>query len=232
MRANRNFFLALSIATTAHFAHAQYAPAPVSSGSANTPQAAGAVSAAPAPALAASATTTRPSSDTIGEAADRQRMARMLQSQAKTSAPNTPISIQQAGSQSPAVIGAINVERSQVSGPIANQRPTQPDMALVEIARGPKATIVAIQVSGVERRVAEGDDLGNGWKVKHVGRFAVELEEFTGKSNSGASENASSKTKVKTKANSSKKSLKTRTLELKSSAATGDGDATRPVVTR
>lgn len=230
MRANRNFFLALSIATTAHFAHAQYAPAPVSNGSANSPQAAGAVAAAPA-ALAASATT-RPPSDTIGEAADRQRMARMLQSQAKTSAPNTPISIQQAGTQSPAVIGAINVERSQVSGPIANQRPTQPDMALVEIARGPKATIVAIQVSGVERRVAEGDDLGNGWKVKHVGRFAVELEEFTGKSNSGASENASSKTKAKTKANSSKKSLKTRTLELKSSAPTGDGDAARPVATR
>jgi hypothetical protein len=102
-------------------------------------------------------------------------------------------------------------------------KPLQPEMALVEILRGPKATLVAIEVSGVERRVAEGDDLGNGWRVKKVGRFTVELEEYAG---DATSTKAPATPKGKAKPAAQKKVLKTQTLALKAAPVVA-GDVQR-----
>ncbi|BDT74069.1 hypothetical protein os4_36220 (plasmid) [Comamonadaceae bacterium OS-4] len=236
MRANRNFSLVALIATVSLAAHAQYAPGNPTASGAVAPQQAQAMGAAPAAAVAtgvqaapvapaASASIARPS-DTIGEAADRQRMARMLQSQNKPGLANTPIGVQ----PTTPVIGGINVQHTQPGGVASVPKPQQPDMALVEIARGPMATVVSIEVNGVDRRVAEGDDLGNGWKVKHVGRFTVELEEVPTKTNQDSSGAGASKSKTKAKAASAKK-LKTRTLELKS-VGPAAGDLSRPMAAR
>lgn len=213
MRANRNL---CSIALMASFACIAQAQAPAGNASTGSVQPPGTQAMAAAPTAAASAPALARPSDTIGEAADRQRMQRMLASQAKPVVSSTgPVTQQPLGSGT--VVGGINIERAP-AGLVAPSKPQQPDMALVEILRGPKATMVAIEVAGVERRVAEGDDLGNGWRVKKVGRFTVDLEEYAGPVQE---QQTATKQKGKAKASQPKKSLKTQTLSLKAPASTG-----------
>ncbi|MDT8992857.1 hypothetical protein RQP54_18430 [Curvibacter sp. APW13] len=178
---------------------------------------------APQPQAVASAPTLARPSDTIGEAADRQRMARMLATQSRptvaTTAQPTPVAAP--------IVGGISVERAP-AGPAGTQmRPSQPEMALIEILRGPKATVVAIEVAGVERRVAEGDDLGNGWKVKKVGRFTVELE-GTGDEGQPIAESPQSKAKAKTAR--TKKPLKTQTLSLRAPSRGALDQSSQPAI--
>lgn len=177
--------------------------------------AAGVSGAVQAPASAGSTPNILRPSDTIGEVADRQRMNRMLQSQSKlaVAASTAPVV---GGSGAAPLVGAISVERMpQQALQQANAKPAVPEMALVEILRGPKAIIVAIDVNGVERRVVQGEDLGNGWKVKSVGRFTVELEEVVVEVTE--SKKAASG-KGKPKSAIAKKAPKTQTLALRTQA--------------
>lgn len=231
MRANRDLLSVLFVVAIASGAQAQV-QAPVANMAAGsvqpTAQVQGTPSVAPAPASAASGPALARPSDTIGEAADRQRMARMLQSQAKPSGAAVGPAMQQQPGGGP-IVGGISVERAPM-GITGASKYQQPEMALVEILRGPKATVVAIEVSGVERRVAEGDDLGNGWRVKKVGRFTVDLEEFTGVIEEIETP-AKGKAKGKAKTTPVKKALKTQSLALKSAQA-GGSDMQRTPVTR
>lgn len=119
----------------------------------------------PSPQTAASAPAR--DADTIGEAADRQRTQRMLQSQGKAG----PAA---ADARVPAIVVERAAERAAAASPVA-AKPAEPPMVLTEVMRGPTKLLAGIELNGVNRFVTVGEDIGNGWRVVAIDKFKVVL---------------------------------------------------------
>lgn len=110
-------------------------------------------------------------SDTIGEAADRQRMAKMLATQPKPIAP----SMQPGALGAPGITVVPALRGDHAPGGPMPQSKSEPEMVLNEVMLSPTVSLVSIDVFGIDRKVGVGEDLGNGWRVKTINRFSVEL---------------------------------------------------------
>lgn len=141
-------------------------------GTAKAPAVAGVQGAAPATAPASAAVPLARASDTIGEAADRQRTMRMLQSQGKPAA--VPGATPGADAKVPAIVVERAPEKAQAPG-AQGGRPAEPQMILTEVMRGPTKLLAGIELNGVNRFVSVGEDVGNGWRVASIDKYRVTL---------------------------------------------------------
>ncbi len=125
----------------------------------------------PSAAPSAAVSLARPS-DSIGEAADRQRTMRMLQSQVKPAL--APGSMPGADAKVPGIVVERAPEKAQAAGPQGG-RPAEPPMILTEVMRGPTKLLAGIELNGVNRFVSVGEDIGNGWRVAGIDKYRVIL---------------------------------------------------------
>lgn len=152
--------------------------------------------------------------DTIGEVADRQRMERMF----KTQKPSGPSAMGVAGQPGMPGITVVPAMKAAPSGMDmgAPRAPAEPEMQLTEVMSSPILTVATIEMLGVERKVSKGDELGNGWSVKKIDRYSVELVKASGAKALAASEVVETAKGKKVKAKASAP-LKTQTLVLRAS---------------
>lgn len=122
-----------------------------------------------APAKAGPVPVVQPS-DTIGEAADKQRLMRMLAEKHRTGA---------AAPGGDVMVPSIVLKRPPGSGNAAQTKaavPTNdPQVVLNEVLRGPTKLVAGIELNGVNRYVSVGHDIGNGWRVQSISQYNVVL---------------------------------------------------------
>lgn len=130
-------------------------------------------------------------SDTIGEAADRQRTMRMLQSQVKPA--GMPSAVPALDAKVPGIVVERAPDKAQGPGSQGG-KPAEPPMILTEVMRGPTKLLAGIELNGVNRFVSVGEDIGNGWRVAGIDKYRVILtapEPITGKAADKASKGKS-----------------------------------------
>ncbi len=161
-------------------------------------------------------------SDTIGEAADKQRLMRMLAEKHRTAgtAPGGDVMV-------PSIVlkrapGTDNAATQPKSAATANE----PQVILNEVLRGPSKLMAGIELNGVNRYVSVGHDIGNGWRVQSISQYNVVLvEPESASANSSAT--GKSKTSKTASANTPRLNQLVLPLGLRTVVAPGPASASR-----